>query len=211
MKTTNNNSESPKLTDISGKKGQSLFHAFITRVAGKDLKLMSDNYERQLDYIKRAKDDRLLAIVGALTVEDALDILLKAYIPEYKIFYDDGRMSFYVKIKLAQSLKLIPLHLLDATEIIHRIRNKFAHNLHQSDFNSLPEKTKDGLVKIFKKISPEDDANSCSTSEMFSITVTGLLIGFGVYASNLKLAKEYIYSDEFFLKIGERFKNSQKK
>jgi len=206
--TKNNNSGNAKPFKGSGKKGQSLFHTFIIEVVEKELSLISDNYIRQLSYIQKAKDDRLLAIVGALTIEDALDILLKAYIPEYKIFYDNGRMSFYVKIKLAQSLKLIPVHLLEAVTIIHGIRNQFAHNLHQDDFGSLPEKKKDGLVKIFKKLNPEDDANTYSPSKMFSTTVSGLLVCFGVYASNLKLAKEYIYSDDFSLKIKEIVKSN---
>ena len=54
----------------------------------------------------------------------------------------------------------------------------------------------------------KDDVNSQSLASMFSTIVIGLLICFGAYASNLKVAKEYIYSDEFFSKIKQIAKDS---
>ena len=214
--TKTGNSGNAKPFKGSGVKGQSLFHTFIIQVAEKELKLINENYIRHLSYIRKAEDDRLLAIVGALAVEEALDSLLRAYIPEYKILDDKDRLSFYVKIKLARSLKLIPTHLLKAVDTIREIRNEFSHKLHKDDFNSLAKGKKDRLIKIFKELHPDDDVNSYSTPHIFSTTISGLLVSLGVYSSNLRLAKEYIYGDDFFLKIKEiaestpKMKNQQR-
>ncbi len=197
---------SAKLFKGSGKKGQSLFHTFIIEVVEKELRLISDNYTRHLSYLGKAKDDRPKAIVGFLAIEEALDSLLRAYIPKYDIL----EISIRTKVALAHSLKLIPAHLLEAVDAIRRIRNEFAHELHKDDFNSLTKENKDRLIKIFKELHPNDDVNSYSTSGMFSTTISGLLVCFGAYASNLKLAKEYIYSDDFFLKIKEIVKSNSK-
>ncbi len=74
----------------SGKKGESLFPNFFTQAVSKEVELIDENYTKYLSYIRRAKDDRLLAIVGALAVEEALDSLLRAYIPKYEILQRNG-------------------------------------------------------------------------------------------------------------------------
>ena len=204
--TKHGNSGNAKPFKGSGEKGQSLFHTFIIQVAEKELGLMNDNYARHLSYLSKAKDDRLLAIVGALAVEEALDSLLRAYIPKYEIL----DINMRTKTNLARSLTLIPAHLLEAVDAIREIRNEFAHYLQKDDFNFLTKKRKDRLIKIFKELHPNNDVNSYSTSGMFSTTISGLLVCFGAYASNLKLAKEYIYSDDFFLKIKEIAKSNSK-
>jgi len=159
--------------------------------------------------MSRAKDDRLLAIVGALVIEEALDSLLIAYIPKYKILHrEDHDITFAMKIKLVRSLKLIPAHLLNAVDVIRDIRNEFVHKLDKDDFNSVSVKRKDKLIRICKELHPEDNVNSYSISYMFDTTIRGILVCFGAYASNLKLAKEYIYSDDFFLKIKEIVKSN---
>lgn len=195
----------------SGKKGESLFHNFFIEAVAKEkeVELINKNYTRHLSYIRRAKDDRLLAIVGALAIEEALDSLLRAYIPKYKIL-QDKRLNIPMKIDLVHSLKLIPAHLLGAVAVIGKIRNEFAHELDKDDFNSVSVKMKDKLIKIFKELHPENNINSYSISMMFSTTISGILASFGAYASNLKLAKEYIYSDDFLLKIQEIVKGNSK-
>ncbi len=195
----------------SGKKGESLFPNFITKAAARELELINKNYTRHLSYMSRAKDDRLLAIVGALAVEEALDSLLIAYIPDYKVLHrEDHDITFSMKMNLMRSLKLIPSHLLDTVDIIGKIRNEFAHELDKDDFNSVSVKKKDKFIKIFKELHPKDDVNNYSMSYMFDTTIRGILVCFGAYASNLKIAKEYIYSDGFFQKIGEIVKGNSK-
>ena len=200
------NSGKAKLVISSGKKGQSLFHVFLIDVVKKEIKLISDNYDRHLSYLGKAKDDRLTAIVGLLAVEEALDSLLRAYIPKYGIL----DFTMVTKVNLARSLKLIPEHLLEAADAIRIIRNEFAHELHKDDFNSLTLKVKDRLIKIFTEMHPDDDVNSYSIFDIFYTTISSLLVCFGAYASNLKVAKEYIYSDDFFLKIKEIVKSNSK-
>ena len=48
------------------------------------------------------------------------------------------------------------------------------------------------------------------SGKIVATTISGLLVCFGAYASNLKLAKGYIYSDDFFLKIKEIVKSNSK-
>ncbi len=45
---------------------------------------------------------------------------------------------------------------------------------------------------------------------MFSELVSNTVMTLGVYASNLKIAKDYIYSDDFLQKIEEIVKSNYK-
>ncbi|MFH1383142.1 MAG: hypothetical protein ABIH70_09685 [Chloroflexota bacterium] len=190
----------------SGMKGESLFHTFIINVVARELEVISANYGKRLSYISKAKDDRLLAVAGALAVEDALDSLLIAYIPKYKILKDNKDITFAIKTDLMRSLKLIPAHLLRAVEVIRKIRNEFAHELHIDHFDLISTRNKDELTRIFIELHPEDDANSYVLSRMFGTIISGLLACFGAYASNLRLAREYIYSEDFQGQIREIIK-----
>ena len=136
--TKSNNSRNATPFKGSGEKGQSLFHTFIINIAEKELKYINDNYSRLLSFLGQTKEDRLVAIVGYLFIEEAVDNLLRAYIPKYNLL-EDNKISFWVKLSLAHSLTLIPKHLLNAVEGIRIIRNEFAHELHKNTFDSLPD------------------------------------------------------------------------
>lgn len=200
----NNKQGSPaKRTDFRVQKGECLFPKIYIQLIEKEIKLINENYTRYLNHIRKANDDRLLAIVGALAVDDALDSLLKSYIPKYEQTFERDNTSFALKIKLARSLKLLQTRALKLIDIIRGIRNDFAHNLDIYHFDSIDKKKKDKLIKIFREVHPDDDYQSYSISKMFSIAVTDMFAILSAQATQLKVAKEYIYGDDFQLKIRE--------
>ncbi|MFC1918809.1 hypothetical protein ACFLWW_02400 [Chloroflexota bacterium] len=143
-----------------------------------------------------------------MAVDDALDSLLKSYIPKYERTFERDNTSFALKIKLARSLKLLQTRALKLIDIIRGIRNDFAHNLDIYHFDSIDKKKKDKLIKIFRETHPDDDYQSYSISKMFSIVVTDMFAILSAQATQLKVAKEYIYSDDFQLKIKEIIKDN---
>ena len=200
IKKESNIPQNTKFVRSSGKKGQSLFHMFIINFAEKDIQSIASNHNRYLSYINKVKDDRLLVMVSFLSLQDALSTLLKSYIPEYEKL----ELRYLSQmVKQARSLNLIPSYLLDAASIINTIRNKFAHNIEIDNFDSLEAKEKEDLTRLFRHLNPEDDIRTTPISDRFSIMVENLLIIFGVYASNLNVAREYIYSNDFRQKMKE--------
>ncbi len=191
----------------SGEKGDSLFHILILNIVAKDIELLNERYTKHLILLREAKDERLQAIVGSLAVEDVLDSLLEAYIPKYnKYLKKNEDFTFSLKTELARSLKLIPTHLINAIDIIRQTRNEFAHNLDIQNFDALPERRKTDILKRAHNIHPEDNIDE-PLSIIFGELVSSLLAIIGAYSTNVKVARDYIYSDDFYEVIREKAKN----
>lgn len=74
-------------------------------------------------------DDRAVAVVGSLVVENAVDQLVGAHVPGYKKLAAHQDYSLSMRIELARALRLCPARLLGAADTVRRIRNDFAHRL----------------------------------------------------------------------------------
>ena len=78
--------------------------------------------------------DRLVGLIAAMVIESSLDRLLQSIAPGFKA----SGFTFAVKIKIAESLQLLPARILDACDFIGQVRNKFAHNVQLTRFEDLP-------------------------------------------------------------------------
>ena len=196
-----------KLINIEGKKGESLFHHPVVWFIQKEFKRIKEQYEGYQKLIEGAKEERLLALIGALSMEEALDLFLGAYIPKYKRILKNTDFTLSMKIEIAHSLRLIPRHILNSADIVRKIRNEFAHDLSIHCFDSLDEKKfKTKLRARFKEFSHDDTNTSPTVKDMFISVVEIVIVGLGIYASHLRTAKEYIYSAEFSQQLVERIK-----
>jgi len=199
--------EGAPIINIEGKKGESLFYRPLIWGLEKDLKLLRAQYTEYERLIIEAKEERLLALVGAMSMEEALDLFLRSYIPGYRKLEKQHReFTPYVKIQLARSLKIIPAHIFDAADLVRDIRNKFAHNLRISRFEALKSEIKDNLRQKHGAFYPKDINIDLSLAEIFHKVVDGVILGLEIYASNLKIAKDYIHSGDFVKELGKRVK-----
>lgn len=179
--------------NIEGSKGESLFHKPIVWFFTPDFENINKQFIRYKEFIEQIKEERLLSIVAALSVEEVLDLCLGAYIPKYQDKLEDNTgFTFFLKIQLASSLCLIPEHILKGADLIRAIRNEFAHNLVIENLDSLDNKFNDRLKKIFQEFSPERDPKSLAVKDLFVEVAESVIVGLGLYASHTKAARQYI-------------------
>ncbi len=198
--------EGAPIINIEGKKGGSLFHRPVIWFIQEDFKRIKEQYDGYQKLIEGAKEERLLTLIGALSMEEALDLFLGAYIPDYPRLEKQRDFTLFIKIELAHSLRIIPAHILDAATLINSVRNKFAHELKFERFDSLDIGTQDNLKQKDHVFFPDDINTSLTVKDMFIHIVEAVIIGLGIYASHLRTAKEYIYSADFSQQLVKRIK-----
>lgn len=209
MEVVPNKPEGAPIINIEGKRGESLFHRPLIWGIEKDLKLISGRYTEYERLVSEAEEERLLALIGAMSMEEVLDWFLGAYIPGYRSLEEDFSLS--IKIRLARSLRIVPEHILGAAALINNVRNKFAHNLRISCFDALDNGTKDNLRQKRGVFFPNDINTDLTVKDMFVKVVDGVILGFEIYTSHVRIAREYIYSDDFVNELSKRIKGKPKK
>ena len=142
--------------------------------------------------------------MGAIIMEEALDFILGAYIPHYHHLEKQRDFTLFLKIKLARSLQIIPPQILDAADMINSVRNKFAHKLKISCFDALDSGTKGNLKQKHSMFFPNDTNTDSTFADIFSKVVDAVILGFEIYASNLRIARGYIYSEDFLNELKRR-------
>jgi hypothetical protein len=198
-----NKPQKATIPNIEGTRGESLFYESLGWTVQEDLKLLSGHYKEYERVLIKLGEDRLLVLVGSLSLEDDLDYFLAAYIPHYKYLSENRDFTFSMKIDLGRSLCLIPKHLLDAADLVRYIRNEFAHNLEMTSFSSLKAKTKRKLRTSYKVLYRTDRMN-IPYSEKFGLVVGAVMHGFEIYTSHLRNARKFIYSDDFTNELKKR-------
>jgi len=203
--------EGAPIINIEGEKGKSLFNRPLIWGLEEDLKLLRAQYTEYERLISEAEEERLLALVGAMSMAEALDFFLRAYIPGYrKLEKLERDFTLFMKIELARSLKIIPAHIFDAADLVRDIRNKFAHDLRISCFDDLDEPTKDKLKQKHSAFYPKNTNNDITLADVFHKVVDGVIISFEIYASNLRIARDYIHSGDFIKELTERIKGKSR-
>jgi hypothetical protein len=180
-----NKPKKASIPNIEGTRGDSLFYEPLGWTQQEDLKLISGHYKEYENLVMRYGEDRLLALVGSLSLEEALDHLFAAYIPNYECLSENRDFTLSMKIDLGRSLRLIPKHLLDAADLVRKIRNEFAHALEMKSLKSLKADTKRKLRTSYEVLYRKDP-------------------GFEIYTSHLRNASKFIYSDDFTSELKKR-------
>jgi len=206
MEIVHDKPEGEPIINIEGRKGESLFHRPVICFIQEDFKRIKEQHEGYQRLIEGAKEERLLALIGALSMEEALDLFLGAYIPDYRRLEKQRDFTPFIKIELACSLRIIPMHILDAAVLINSVRNKFAHELNIDHFDSLDNGTQDNLKQKHGVFFPDNTNTSLTVKDMFINIVEAVIVGLGIYASHLRAAKEYIYGASFSQQLVERIK-----
>ena len=180
---------------LSGKKGESLFHNPLVRIF-KEQEL-PDLFKKT----EKLDDERLLAIVTALIIEDRLDLFLGAFLPRYNQLKEPTEFGFSLKIRLAAALGFIPPRILLACHLFRGIRNDFAHNLNLEKFDDLEKKRLDALVAlradIYSIYGAEERKPKSTVKEEFKALAYYCILGLEEYRENVTRLREYIEGQDF--------------
>jgi hypothetical protein len=162
---------------------------------------------KYLERYKKTSDDRALALMCALAIENELDELLKSWIPTYKILIENKDFDFSSKINLAKSLKIIPGKILNAIEPIKRIRNIFAHNLDAVTFEDVKKIDSEAPLKqqafpmLHNKIKTFiPNWNETNDKLVFFELTVLIVLGLHIYSKHVKEFNEKIRNEK--LKMG---------
>lgn len=180
-----------EVIDITGPEGATLFcHAKKWLVSDR-----VEGIQAQLDEMWKhygdEKDDRLLALVGALCVEHSLDALLQAFAPGFEQCTDDAGFTVAVKTKVARSLQLLPARILTACDLVRKIRNEFAHHLEYTDFSHVDA---DLLQKLEPTVRSFNHAKRgvAEYPLLFRHLIGFLIVGLCVYTEQARQTREFI-------------------
>ncbi|HPR41302.1 MAG TPA: hypothetical protein PK718_01990 [Candidatus Methanofastidiosa archaeon] len=160
--------------------------------------------KRKLNKYQKDGDDRALAIMGALIVENTLDELLSKWINNYNILYKNRDFSFSMKIDLTLAMRIIPTELLTAIDNIRKIRNVFAHNLDAISFeeiissDNISENEKKHLKKIIdinKGLYEKglENKNITSYKDAYYDTTISILLTLTIFSEQLRVLHEYLW------------------
>jgi len=148
------------------------------------------------EHYKDIDDQRLLALVGALCIETALDALLQRFISDYDSLKEDTDVTFSLKIKIAKALHLIPQKILNSCDLTRQIRNDFVHNLKLSEFTYLPQKHLNKLGPYVREFNIKE-RNSQDWMDLYRDLVGFTTAGLIAYSYQIEALKDYLGTDDF--------------
>jgi hypothetical protein len=152
-------------------------------------------------------DDRLLAIVTALVVEQRVDVLLGSFLPGYKHLAEGRDLTFSLKIGLAKALGFIPPRILRAATMIREIRNEFAHDLDILSFAQLKIDLIRGLTSLRIEIDQHSGADLSkpepSLAEEYRAIAFFCIAGLDAYRENLAYLRSKIETPKFITSLFE--------
>ena len=122
--------------NFAGPPGETVFYRILRIAVTEQNEISSLNTEmqRHLERMGAQHDDRALALVGGITVENAVFTFLAELLPGHK---ELERIRFANQIQIARAARLCPTRLFDMADAVRAIRNKFAHDLHIESLNTL--------------------------------------------------------------------------
>lgn len=187
----------------------SLFNKPLMQVID-DVDAIQRKIDNCLSKYDKTTDDRALAIIGALLIENEIDDFISISIKGYSKIKEDKAMTFSFKGDLANSLMIMPSKIINAIEPIRKIRNLFAHNLEISSFieakNWVIEKKKSNPFpmlneKIRTIIYEWDNKDDKATYKQLLIVI---ILGIHIYARHANYLQAFIWKKDNLKKIIEK-------
>jgi predicted nucleic-acid-binding Zn-ribbon protein len=195
-----------KVIDIQGVQGESVFYSVMYFCASPGTVTgLQQRIDKTLEYVQGLNDDRLLILIGALLVENAVHELLASIMPGYRSLQSNRDFTFSMQIEIAKALKLIPGKILNSADFVRKLRNEFVHNLAVDSFEKLPSSKLQSLQDRLRDFGPEvieDDARA------FRRLVLWVVVGLHVYTLHTSLLNEFV-RDKDLLKNLESFANQE--
>ena len=177
-------------------KGQSLFIKPFFEI------LRENKLPELFQKVDGLDDQRLLAIVTALLVENRVDAMLNLIFPRYKMLLDRQEYTFSMKLTTLEALRYLPASILKASHAIRKVRNEFAHNMDLVRFDDLDNKIKEVMMSSWRqtygqvhKDPPNDLHTIFKNISFFSVC------GLDTYMTNVSAFHSKVYDHEFIDKL----------
>ena len=187
-----------KLVSVEGTKGESLFHKALTRIVTPEgaVEAMQSEVASALEKVEKTGDERALALVGALLVENAVQKLLASVMPAHDDLLEHQNVTFSVQIEIALALRHVPKRILRSAHVIRKIRNEFAHDLELDEFSKVTEKLRRQMHARAKEFK-EDGAVAGNDLKTFSNLAVLVVLALRVHSLQTGAMDEYLRSDQF--------------
>lgn len=180
--------------NIEGEAGLSLFRRpILTCVDQETIKPIQEKLDNYLKKYEDTSDERALAIIGSLSIENELDIFLSKWIKDYKNLTQANELTFSLKINLASSLKLIPQRILNAIYPIRKIRNVFAHNLDVETFSKAKIIDKKSFDSLENKINTFISREETTDLKTFKDLVSMIILSLNIYTKHIEKVNDFVW------------------
>ena len=160
--------------------------------------------------VERLDDHRLLAVITALVVENRVDRINAAFLPQYTRLIENSDFVFSTKIALLEALNFVPLYITMSAHCLRRIRNEFAHNLERETLNDLPEKVINSMRPLYGEIYRDFKPKAVQETtlfEMFKLLSFYCIWGLDSYIVNVEALRGEISGAEFLDHLSRRVRS----
>jgi hypothetical protein len=121
---------------------------------------LADTTPEEIRFLKEIVGNDILGVIirGHLFIESRLTHLIEQKLPEPGAI-DLTRMNFHLKIDLAVAMGVLPYDLRPPLQVLNKLRNKLAHDVHKQITRADSERLFKSLPKVSRDVfgSPEDD------------------------------------------------------
>ncbi|PKN89329.1 MAG: hypothetical protein CVU51_00805 [Deltaproteobacteria bacterium HGW-Deltaproteobacteria-1] len=185
------------MLNFDGPEGQSLFRRFLVWCFPVE---WESTVQKEADAVfshLSAEDERAVALVAAMVVEDGVNKLVAAYVPGYKDLAAKSDFTFSMRIELAQALRLCPSRLLGAADTLRRIRNEFAHKLTLKTFDGCKAGSLESARSHLRQIQPAMELNK-SNREIVTNLASVVYLALRGYSFHVTRLNQYIREEKDF-------------
>lgn len=185
-----------EILDIAGPEGESLFWHTKKWLLEEHIPELQKSLDATWAHYKSIEDERLLALVGALCIEAAVDALLVSFAPGFGACISDTDFTFSVKLKLLRSLRLLPSRIVTSCDLVRQVRNEFAHRLERRAFADLEDKHRSKLLPHVESFNrePRDETNY---NKQFRDLVGFLIAALWVYTRQVSQLRKFLDTQSF--------------
>jgi hypothetical protein len=165
-----------------------------------DLPSVLDVMDRNDAEFEGLADERSIALVGAMLVEQAIDDFLGAVAPGIDAV-DSKDLTFSLKIALARACKICSAKLFNDADLIRHIRNDFSHRLTVREFSAIDPKhlrsLRDRLAEYEAPQFPVVHAGLSAECSHFRNLVVCVSAGISMYALHARTMGKFLRTARF--------------
>lgn len=181
---------------FNGEKGESLFiEPFFDKLKGS----LEETFElpHLFRRIEKAGDERSLAIMTALIVENRVDEILRVFMTGYDDLAKNKDFTMSMKTGLLSAMRMFPKHIIACADVVRQIRNDFAHNLEKESFDNVERKYLDKLSALFTGIYGKEESGKKTAHEKFKGIAYIAIFGLHLYKRNVQMLWKVVTSHQF--------------
>jgi len=154
-----------------------------------------------LGHVSDLEDDRLLALLGALVLENALDGLLRAVLPRFGLIESSRDFSLANKTELAKAMDLIPGRILSSVDAVRGVRNDFAHHLDLKRLEDLEPKRLEAVRLRLREYGEHYVADAPTGAQLLQRLVEFTAVGLIVYTRHMEVFNRGVRNSGFWRQL----------